>query len=155
VDDPEAVCGVEGIGDLAPVLEGERVRQRSSCEPLRQRLSFEKLHHQEVRSVLTSDVVESADVRMVQPRDGPRLPVQPLTPVLFSGKFGGKDLDGDGALEPGVPGFVDLAHSTCPDGGEDLVGSQASPRPKGHREDLLRRENLRETLWRFNAIEWY
>jgi hypothetical protein len=120
--DPETVSRVEGIGDLAPVLESERVRERPSRESLRQRLAFEKLHHQEVRPVLTSHVVEGADVRMVQPSYGPSLALQTLAPVLFRGEIRGKDLDGDEALEPGVVGFVDLALPPAPRGAKISYG---------------------------------
>jgi len=107
--DSLTVSGVESIGDLPSVLDGELVRQRPSREPLSQRLSFEKAHDQEVRLVLPSDVVEGADVRVTQPGHGPRFALQTLAPVLFGSEIGGKNLDGDEAVEPGVHGLVDLA----------------------------------------------
>ena len=36
----------------------------------------------------------------------------------------GQHLDGDGAVEAGIAGFVDLAHTPCPNGSEDLVGAK-------------------------------
>jgi hypothetical protein len=106
---------VEGVGDLPPVLEGELVRERALRELLSERLSFDKLHDQKVRSVLTSDVLERADVRVIQLGYGARLPLKALASVLLRSEFGGKDLDGDETLEPGVPGLVHLSHATCPD----------------------------------------
>ena len=36
----------------------------------------------------------------------------------------GQDLDGDGAVEAGVAGFVDLAHAARAEGDVDLVGAE-------------------------------
>lgn len=39
-------------------------------------------------------------------------------------EFGGKDFDGDVALEAGVTGFVDFAHAAGAEGCEDFVGTE-------------------------------
>ncbi len=36
----------------------------------------------------------------------------------------GEHLDGDGAVQAGVTGFVDLPHAARADGREDLVGAE-------------------------------
>ncbi len=46
--------------------------------------------------------------------------------------MGGQDLDGDRPLQPGVGGFVDLAHAPGPDGGLDLIRAEAGAALQGH-----------------------
>jgi len=44
----------------------------------------------------------------------------------------GQDLDGDGAVEAGITGLLDLAHAARTDGRLDLVGSQARAGCEAH-----------------------
>ena len=40
------------------------------------------------------------------------------------GHLGGQNLDGHVASQLGIPGAVDLAHSSCTNGGENFVGTE-------------------------------
>ena len=40
------------------------------------------------------------------------------------GDMRGQDFDGDGALQPGVGGLIDLAHPPGPDGGLELIRAE-------------------------------
>jgi hypothetical protein len=73
---------------MSPVASASRP---SSC----QRFSFEILHHEEVGVVLLTDVVERADVRMIQARDGARLALEPLAELAISCEVIGEDFDRD------------------------------------------------------------
>ena len=53
-------------------------------------------------------VVERANVRVVQAGDRLRLALEPLLEVGVRGDMLGQHLDGDGAVQAGVPGIVDL-----------------------------------------------
>ena len=44
----------------------------------------------------------------------------------------GQDLDGHGAVQPGVPGLVDLSHAAGANQRDDLVGAQACAGDEGH-----------------------
>ncbi len=72
---------VQGIRDL----DGHRERliqgQRALLQPLRQRVALQVLHDQEVDPVLGADVIERADVRVVQAGDGLRLALEPLPQI--------------------------------------------------------------------------
>ena len=68
----------------------------------RQGLCVQILHDQEVDPVLVADVVERANVRVVQAGDGLRLALEPLFQIRVRGDVLGEDLDGDGAIEAGV-----------------------------------------------------
>ncbi len=56
-------------------------RQRALLQPLGQRVALQVLHDQEVDPVLGADVVQRADVRVVQAGDGLRLTLEPLLEV--------------------------------------------------------------------------
>ncbi len=87
------------------------------------RFALDVLHHQVIRA----DVVQRANVGMIQRGDGPRLLLEALG-ELFVGDF-----DGYNAVQPRVAGLVDDTHPARADGFEDLVGSQAFANRKRHR----------------------
>ena len=96
-------------------------RQRASCEPLGQRLALEILHDQEVNPVLAADVMERADVRMIQRGDGARLTLEALASLGIVGDLRRQDLDRHVPTEPGVAGAVDLAHPARAEPRVDLI----------------------------------
>ena len=107
--DPLPVRLVQGIRYLDG--NGQRLieRQCALLQPLRQRLAIEILHDQEVDPVLAADVVERADVWMVQRGNRAGFALEPLLQIGVIGDMLGQHLDGDGAVQAGVGGFVDLA----------------------------------------------
>ena len=106
--------------------------KRAFLQPLRQRLAFDVLHDEVVQTVLLADVVEGADVRMVELGDGFGFALETGLELGAFGEVLGKDLDGNGAVEAGVRGFVDLAHATGSDGSEYLVGAEPGSGGEGH-----------------------
>ena len=72
---------VQSAGDLDGILQNLRRRQRTSLQPLRQRLAFQILHDQVVGPVLTADVMDSADMGMVQTRDAARFALEALAQI--------------------------------------------------------------------------
>ena len=76
MDDPAAMRAVERVGDLrSPYSQHVGQRQRAAREPVGERLALEQLHDQEV-DAFVADVVERADVRMVELRDRLRLALE-------------------------------------------------------------------------------
>ena len=73
MDDALLVRRVQGIGDLSCVAERGVERQRAL-----RRLSVHELHHE----VVGTDVVQRADVGVVQRRDGPRFAFESIAEVL-------------------------------------------------------------------------
>ena len=61
---------------------------------------------------------------MVQAGDRLRLALEALAEIGVVGDVRGQHLDGDGAIQAGVSGFVDLAHAARAEGGVDLVGAK-------------------------------
>ncbi len=109
MDDTLAVRGVDGIEDLPREYQGF-----IEIDGARQGLTLDVLHHQIVRP----DVVEGADVRMVEAGNRVRFALEALAE--------GREtlLDGDDAVEPGVECLENLAHAADANGRDDFVGTE-------------------------------
>jgi hypothetical protein len=74
-----------------------------------------------VGAILVPDVVERADVRVVQAGNG-ALWLEALPQLESIGETVGPDLDGHDAIEPCVPGTVNFAHPAFPERPPNPVG---------------------------------
>src|ERR1700761_3218966 len=103
MDDTAPVRGGERIGDLDAVTQSFFQRKRSFGGPA--------LHvfHDEV---VVADVVERADMWMIEGGDGTGLALE------APGKSVLQELDRDGAIETCVARGPDLTHAACRDGSD-------------------------------------
>ena len=69
MDDSLAMRLVEGVGDFGRELQRLVERERPFLEARRQRLTLQVRHDEKVRAIDAANVVNAADVRMVQCRD--------------------------------------------------------------------------------------
>ena len=114
------------------------MRQRAVLEPLGQRLALEKLHDEIGMALVLADVVQRTDVRMFEPRDVPRLALEPLAPLRIGGEARRQHLDGHRAVEPRVLRLEHLAHPALADEGDDFIRAE----PRAGREHMgIGREN--------------
>jgi len=102
--------------------------QRPFFESLRQRLAFDALHHQELRTVLSSNIVQHANVRVVQAGDCLGLALKTLPQNWIFGEMRRKNFDGDNAVQARVSGAVHFTHATRAQRREDFVRAKASAR---------------------------
>ena len=70
---------VERASDLDGVTKNLVWQERSFFETTSERLAFQVLHHQEVDADIGADIVENADVRVLERRDGLRLTQESLS----------------------------------------------------------------------------
>ena len=115
MDDPLPVRSGQGVGNLHPEFDRLPHLHRAG-----EGLALDVLHHQILGLAILSDVMERADVRMIQSRDRTRLTVETV------GELGLEDLDRDGAVQSCVAGAVDVAHPARPDEGGQFVRAKAS-----------------------------
>jgi hypothetical protein len=121
MDDTGAMRLVERIGRL------NRDRQRlidghpAFPQAIRQRLAFEILQHEEIDPVLMPDIVQGADVRMIQGGDGARLALEALAGRGIAADMRGEDLDRNHSIESRVARAIDLPHAAGPKGRYDFV----------------------------------
>ena len=58
---------------------------------------------------------------MIERRDGAGFPFESFSAVGVGRKLRGQDLDGDEAIEPGVPRFIHFAHAAAAEEVQDFV----------------------------------
>ena len=132
VDDAPPVGLLEGGGHLRPDLDDPVHVEGAARDELPQVLALDVLHRDEVRAVLLADVVDVGDVRVAEGRRGARLALEALAVPLVHGQLRGQDLHGHGAVEPHVPGPVDLSHAPGAQGSFDLVRPETVPSGQCH-----------------------
>ncbi len=86
-----------------------------------ERLAVHQLHDQEVATLLLCELVDRADVRVIQRRGRPRLPLEPRQRLGILGQGIGQELERHLPAEDQVLGLVDHAHAAAPELLEDLV----------------------------------
>ena len=101
---------VQRVRNLCTVFQYLLKRQRALFEALGERLAFHALHHQIVGSVLMTDVMQHADVRMIQAGDGFRFAFESLFANWIRGQLRGKNLDRNNAIKARVARAVNFAH---------------------------------------------
>jgi hypothetical protein len=76
-------------------------------------------------AVVLADVVERADVRMLEARDVARLALEALAPPGIGGDAGRQDLDRDQTIQARVARLEHLAHAALADEREHFVRSES------------------------------
>ena len=110
-----AVCAASSaVGDLRADVEGAFKLSAPAGEPILQRRALQILHDDERPLVLLADVVDGADVRVVERRCRSRLAREPARPGVAR-EFVGDELERDGAAEARIFGFVQHAHAAAAD----------------------------------------
>jgi len=121
VDDAFLVRGIERAADLLRVpqrfIEGKRAFERPSLN---------EFHHQIIRP----DVVEVADVRMIERGDGTGLALEAFAEPRA------RSLDGDAAPQSRILRPVDLAHASPADQSFDPIRAQPPSRRQSARAGL-------------------
>ena len=120
------------VGDLARDVDGFIDRQRTARQPARDRLPVEVLHDEIVEARVVADVVDAADVRVLEARDRFGLAFEPLAHVGRDRFGAGDDLDGDEPIEARIARAVDLAHAALAERIDDLVRSEPGAAGEHH-----------------------
>ena len=90
-------------------------------EPILQRLALQILHGDERPSVLLADVVDRADVGMVQRRRGLRFAREAAQRLGITCQIFGDELERNGTMKPRILGFVHHAHPAAAELLDDAV----------------------------------
>jgi hypothetical protein len=85
--------------------------QRSFLQAVGQSLALQILHDQKIRVALSADVVERADIDMLQRGDRLGFPLQALFQLGIRGKMRRQNLDGDRTVKTRIHGSVHLTHA--------------------------------------------
>src|SRR5579862_1790594 len=114
MNDAFGVGGVERVGNFDGQRENGLDLHGTPGDAALQRHTVEKLHGDEGMAVLLTDVVNGADVGMIQRGGGLRFALEAGERLGVPREFVGKELEGHEATEAGVLGLVDHAHSAVP-----------------------------------------
>src|SRR5262245_27876859 len=118
MDDAFAVRSVQPICRLDRIPNRVGHRKRPGDRP-----SLDVLHDE----VVLADVIEGADMVMVQCGDGARFTLEPVAEPFV------RFLDRNRAVEAGVPGLVDRAHTAFANRLDDFVRTEASTNIEAHK----------------------
>src|SRR5262249_54306833 len=121
MNDSLAVCSVERVGDFDRQREKQVQLHRLAVDQVLQRLAREALHHDEEVAIMLADLVDSADIGVIQSRCGAGLAAEALKSLGVVGRIVGKKFEGDEAAERGVLGLVDDTHPTAAEKLNDAV----------------------------------
>ena len=93
---------------------------------MRQRLALEILHDQVGRALVFADVVQRADVRMIERGDCARFAVEALAELWIARELRAENLDRDGSVEPRIARPINFAHPARAEGSLNLVRAESN-----------------------------
>ena len=140
MDDALRMCRVESVGNLDAQIEHRFDLQRLASDPVPECLPLQQFHGDEGSPIGLVNLVDRADVRVVQRGRSLGLPLETAEGLCVVGEFVGKELQGDVATELQVFCLVHHAHAPTADLAEDAVMRNRLPHGlggRGHWEDML------------------
>ncbi len=113
VHDSGGVRRIERICNLDPEPQHLVNFHRPPADPVLQGHSLEKLHRDEGVAILFANIVDGADVGMIECGGSLGLPSKSRQRLCISGHFVRQKLERDETVQPRVFGFVDHAHAAA------------------------------------------
>ena len=114
------------------MLTASREGQRATADALRQRLAFDELHHQVGQLALPADVIERADVGVIELGNGVRFVIEAVAEPGIGREHRRHDFDRDNPIEARVLGPIDFAHAALADERQDFVRAKPVAGGQGH-----------------------
>ncbi len=133
VNDAAVVSVRQRVGNLDAVADRRLGGQPVRGNEIEQRAPFHVLHRDERLRTLFADLVDGADVRVVQDRCRTRLVQQQVAPLFVALEIA-QQLDGNGSLQPRVERPIDDAHAAGAEMLDDLGTSEGACRESAARE---------------------
>ncbi len=121
MNDAFGVRCVESVGDFDGKRDKRFDVEWTARDLVLERGAFQALHSDERAAFVLADVVNSADVGMIQRGSGLRFALESRQCLRVFGNFVGQKFQGNKALEACVFGFVDHAHSAAPQFFQDAI----------------------------------
>ena len=140
VDDALRVGCVERVGDFNADVEAHFHVERAAHDEVLEGLAVEKLHGDEGFAGFVADVVDGADVGVVEGGGGLGFTLEAREDLRVAGDVVGKKFERDETVQAVVFGFVDDAHTAAAEFFEDAVmgdGLAHQRRSVGHGGDML------------------
>src|SRR5713101_7022902 len=112
---------VQSIGDLDSQIEHRLDFQRLATDPAPQRLPLQQFHGDEGSSLGLVNLVDGADVRMIQCRSRLGFALETAEGLRVVSEFVGQELQGDVATKLEVFGLIHHTHAPASDLAEYAV----------------------------------
>jgi hypothetical protein len=110
MDNAGLVGFLQPFADFLAALQQSLGRKRTLPQTRGQRFAFQKFHDQVIDSAMAADIVERADIGMVQRRNRAGLAIEALFSHAVFRQMRGKNFDGDDAVEPCIACTIHLTH---------------------------------------------
>src|SRR6266852_8751468 len=121
MDDTLCVRGIKRVGDLNSQFQHLVQRKRSSCNTVLEGLTIHKFHGYELLAVVLADVVNRADIRVIQRRGRLRLAAKAFERGRVLSRSRREKLESDQTLQARVFSLIDDAHPAASKLFEDAV----------------------------------
>src|SRR5882762_1985460 len=112
---------VQRVSDLDSDRQQSLNVQLTAPDAMFQRDAVEKLHRDESLPLGLTDVVDGADIRMVQCGSGLCFALEACQGLGILGDLVGQEFERDKAMQPGVLGLVDDSHAAATELFDDAV----------------------------------
>ena len=132
MDDAGAVCRIETVGDPDRDVHDLGHRQPVVQQVGVERLALEQLHGDERLAVLFADLVNRADVRMIERRRRPRLEPEALGRLRAALQIAWQELQRDVPAKRQILGLIDDAHAARTDAAQDPIVGDLSAFESAH-----------------------
>ena len=113
VNDPLGVGGIQALRNLDRQVQDLVGGERLAEDALLQRFPLQELHRNEVLPLVLIDLMDGADIRVVEGRSSLRFPLESFNCMTVLGYCLGEELQGDKAAQGSVLGFVDDTHPSA------------------------------------------
>src|SRR5208283_788602 len=116
-----AVGSVECVGNLNAKLQQLVDLERTVLDLVLERLTIQKLHRDKCLRFLLADVVDGADVGMIQGGGGLCLSTEAAERLRIARHFVGQELQSDESVQASVLGLVNYAHAATTELLDDAI----------------------------------
>src|SRR5262249_55120550 len=103
----------QSVGNFHCKFQEQRGAQRPPADAMLKSSTFKKFHDNEALAVAVNDVVDRADVRMVQSRSSTSFSPETVDSLTIPDKFRRKKLQRHQTAQPGVFRLVDDTHAAA------------------------------------------
>ena len=154
VNDALRVCGIQSIGDVAGQRQQRFGVDGAALDAMLQGLAVEELHGDEGLAVGLTDIVNGADIGVIERGGGLGLALKPGQSLRVFGDFIGQELQRHKTPQAGILGFVHHAHAAAAQLFEDsimrdgLADHRVAPLPMGADVSRQSRTSQSRGAWR-------
>jgi hypothetical protein len=122
----------ERFGDLHGDRDRFIRRQRAAHHAIGQRLALEVFHDEVIEIAVAPDVVDAADIGMLEMRHRLRFTLESLARFRRHARAADDDLDRDRSIQTRIARAIHLAHAALADRLDNLVGAESNAGGEDH-----------------------